>query len=30
LAGAVLAGIAAGILVGMLLVHLLLAPHTPQ
>lgn len=30
LVGAVLAGMAAGILVGMLLVHLLLAPHLPQ
>jgi hypothetical protein len=27
--GAVLAGAAAGILIGMLLVHLLLTPHTP-
>jgi len=27
--GAVLAGAAAGILVGMLLVHLLLSPHLP-
>lgn len=30
LIGAVLAGAAAGILMGMLLVHLLLSPHTPQ
>jgi hypothetical protein len=27
--GAVLAGMAAGIMVGMLLVHLLLSPHAP-
>jgi hypothetical protein len=30
LIGAMLAGAAAGIMVGMLLVHLLLSPHTPQ
>ncbi|HYH82385.1 MAG TPA: hypothetical protein VEX86_21515 [Longimicrobium sp.] len=30
LIGAVLAGVTAGILVGMLLVHLLLTPHSPR